>query len=170
MGELEVNESLLTGESDGVAKARGDELLSGSSVISGKGFARVTHVGKENYATRLAEEVKREKAVESELLASMRKVTRLTSFLIIPLGILLLMEALVVRNGAVDTAVVSSAAALLGMLPKGLVLCLYRYPSPTASSGCQNRKYWCRTSTHLRLWPMWIHCVWTRREPLQTES
>lgn len=122
MGELEVNESLLTGESDGVAKARGDELLSGSSVISGKGFARVTHVGKENYATRLAEEVKREKAVESELLASMRKVTRLTGFLIIPLGILLLMEALVVRNGAVDTAVVSSAAALLGMLPKGLVL------------------------------------------------
>ena len=85
-GEIEVNESLLTGESDPVIKGKGDELLSGSSVISGKCFARVIHVGSENYATKLAEEVKKEKNVESELLGSMRKVTRFTSFLIIPLG------------------------------------------------------------------------------------
>lgn len=121
-GEIEVNESLLTGESDPVIKGKGDELLSGSSVISGKCFARVIHVGSENYATKLAEEVKKEKNVESELLGSMRKVTRFTSFLIIPLGIMLFIEAMVLRGALFDAAVVSSAAALLGMLPKGLVL------------------------------------------------
>ena len=60
-GALEVNESLLTGESDAVIKEAGDGLLSGSSVISGKCYAKVTHVGSENYATSLAEEVKKEK-------------------------------------------------------------------------------------------------------------
>ena len=121
-GTLEVNESLLTGESDAVLKETGGELLSGSSVISGKAYAKVVHVGNENYATKLANEVKQEKQIQSELLGSMRKVTKFTSFLIIPLGILLFLEAFVLRNAPVDEAVVSSAAALLGMLPKGLVL------------------------------------------------
>lgn len=121
-GTLEVNESLLTGESDAVVKEKGGELLSGSSVIAGKAYARVTHVGDENYAAKLANEVKREKRVQSELLGSMRKVTHFTSFLIIPLGILLFLEAFILRHAPVDEAVVSSAAALLGMLPKGLVL------------------------------------------------
>lgn len=121
-GSMEVNESLLTGESDGVVKEVGSELLSGSLVISGKCYARVTHVGGENYANKLADEVKKEKQVCSELLDSMRRVTKFTSFLIVPLGILLFIEAMVVRGAAFDTAVVSSSAALLGMLPKGLVL------------------------------------------------
>ena len=121
-GMLEVNESLLTGESDAVVKEKGGELLSGSSVISGKAYAKVTHVGSENYATKLASEVKKEKQVYSELLGSMRKVTRFTSFFIIPLGIILFAEAYLLRDAAVNEAVVTSAAALLGMLPKGLVL------------------------------------------------
>ncbi len=121
-GELEVNESLLTGESDAIIKNVNDALFSGSFVISGKALARVTHVGNENYAAKLANEVSREKKVQSELLGSMKKVTRFTSFLIIPLGILLFLEAFFLRQAPVDTAVVSSAAALLGMLPKGLVL------------------------------------------------
>lgn len=121
-GVLEVNESLLTGESDAVVKEKGSRILSGSSVIAGKAYARVTHVGNDNYATKLANEVKREKKVQSELLGSMRKVTRFTSFLIIPLGILLFLEAFFLRNTPADEAVVSSSAALLGMLPKGLVL------------------------------------------------
>ena len=69
-GMIEVNESLLTGESDAVVKEEGGELYSGSSVISGKCYAKVTHVGSENYATKLAEEVKKEKKIESELLGS----------------------------------------------------------------------------------------------------
>ena len=121
-GTLEVNESLLTGESDAVLKEKGSKLYSGSSVISGKAYARITHIGNENYAAKLANEVKKEKQVQSELLGSMKKVTRFTSFLIIPLGILLFIEALVLRGGSVNEAVVSSSAALLGMLPKGLVL------------------------------------------------
>ena len=121
-GMLEVNESLLTGESDAVVKEQGAELFSGSSVISGKAYARVTHVGNENYATKLANEVKQEKQIHSELLGSMRKVTKFTSFLIIPLGIILFLEAYFLRNTPVDEAVISSSAALLGMLPKGLVL------------------------------------------------
>ena len=121
-GSLEVNESLLTGESDAVVKEPGDTLLSGSSVISGKCYARVTHAGSESYIGKLADAVKSEKETGSELLASMRKVTRFTSFLILPLGILLFIEAFLLRSSSFDTAVVSTAAALLGMLPKGLVL------------------------------------------------
>lgn len=121
-GNLEVNESLLTGESDPVIKEVGSTLYSGSSVISGKACAEVIHVGNDNYATNLVNEVKKEKQVQSELLGSMRKVTRFTSTLIIPLGILLFLEAFVLRKAPVNESVVASAAALLGMLPKGLVL------------------------------------------------
>ena len=121
-GSFEVNESLLTGESDGVVKEPGDKLYSGSFVISGKGLAKVTHVGNDNYATSLVNQVKKEKKVQSELLGSMRKVTRFTSLLIVPLGILLFLEAFFLRQSPVEEAVVSSAAGLLGMLPKGLVL------------------------------------------------
>lgn len=121
-GLIEVNESLLTGESDAVVKREGDSLLSGSFVAAGKCFARVTHVGGENYAERLTSEVKQTKQAESELLGSMKKITRFTSFLILPLGILLYLEAAGLRQQGFETSVVSSAAALLGMLPKGLVL------------------------------------------------
>lgn len=121
-GFLEVNESLLTGESDAVLKGEGCPLYSGSSVISGKAYAKVTHVGNENYATKLANEVKKEKKVQSELLNSMRKVTRFTSLLIVPLGVLLFLEAMFLRHTSVADSVIFSSAALLGMLPKGLVL------------------------------------------------
>lgn len=132
-GELEVNESLLTGESDSVDKKPGDQLLSGSSVISGRCHARVIHVGDANYANSLINEVRQSKRIHSELLDSMRKVTRFTSFLIIPLGVLLFAEAFFGRHAGTYDAVVSSAAALLGMLPKGLVL-LISVSLPTALS------------------------------------
>lgn len=121
-GMLEVNESLLTGESDAVIKEKDDELFSGSSVIAGKCYAKVTHVGNENYAVKMAEEAKKEKRIESALLGSMKKVTRFTSFLILPLGVLLFLEALFFRSETFSESVISSSAALLGMLPKGLVL------------------------------------------------
>lgn len=121
-GALEVNESLLTGESDSVDKTAGAQLFSGSSVISGRCYARVTHVGDANYANSLINEVRKEKRVHSELLDSMRKVTKFTSFLIIPLGVALFAEATLLRHAAMYDSVVASAAALLGMLPKGLVL------------------------------------------------
>ncbi len=121
-GMIEANESLLTGESDGIIKEKGSELFSGSSVISGRAYAKVTHVGGENYAAKLVNEVKKEKQIQSELLGSMKRVTKFTSLLIVPLGILLFVEALLLRDSSLRDSVVSSSAALLGMLPKGLVL------------------------------------------------
>lgn len=79
-GGIEVNESLLTGESDAVYKKAGDSLLSGSSVISGTCRATVLRVGSDSYASKLTKEAKKTKAMHSELVGSMQKVTRLTSF------------------------------------------------------------------------------------------
>ena len=97
-GTIEVNESLLTGESDPVPKGEGGELYSGSFVMAGKAYARVTHVGEENYAAKLVSEVRKEKRVESELLGSMRRVTNFTSVCIIPLGVFLFLEAMLWRH------------------------------------------------------------------------
>ena len=121
-GEIEANESLLTGESDPIYKKYQSNLLSGSSVISGKCMAQVIHVGNDNYTARLTNEVKKAKELQSELLNSMRKVTKMTSFMIVPLGIILFLEAYFLRHDILFDAVVSSSAGLLGMLPKGLVL------------------------------------------------
>lgn len=121
-GSAEINESVLTGESRPVLKCAGDDLLSGSSVISGKCRAEVIHTGEENYAAKLVSEVKKYKSANSELMSSMKKVTRITSFFIVPLGIIAFLEALLVRNMTIADAVISSSAGLLGMLPKGLVL------------------------------------------------
>ena len=92
-GEIEANESLLTGESDAIHKTKESSLLSGSSVISGKCYAQVIHVGDDNYTSRLTNEVKKAKELQSELLNSMRKVTKVTSFMIVPLGIILFLAA-----------------------------------------------------------------------------
>lgn len=121
-GTIEVNESLLTGESDATLKSVGDALLSGSFVVSGKCFAQVEHVGAENFAAQITQEAKKHKEAPSELRSSMRKVTKLTTFLIIPLGIALFLEAYFLRNDLIKDAVVSTSAGLLGMLPKGLML------------------------------------------------
>lgn len=121
-GEIEANESLLTGESDAIHKISQSALLSGSSVISGKCYAQVIHVGNDNYTSRLTSEVKKAKELQSELLNSMRQVTKVTSFMIVPLGIILFLEAYFLRQDILFDAVVGSAAGLLGMLPKGLVL------------------------------------------------
>ena len=82
VGEAEVNESLLTGESDPVLKPEGSHLLSGSFIVSGRCRACVEHVGAENYAAAIAREAKRLRGIHSELLSSMRKVTHFTAFLI----------------------------------------------------------------------------------------
>lgn len=121
-GEIETNESLLTGESDPVYKKEGSLLLSGSSVVSGKCYARVTKVGEDNYATTLIRQAQQVKEQNSELLDSMNHVTKITTFLIIPLGILLFVEALIFRQDSLFYSVVSTSAGLLGMLPKGLLL------------------------------------------------
>lgn len=121
-GLAEVNESLLTGETDTIVKKAGAEILSGSYLTSGQLLAEVQHVGAENYAAKIINETKAAKPIKSELIQSIQKISKFTSFIILPIGILLFIEAFFLRDSSTYTAVVASVAALLGMLPKGLVL------------------------------------------------
>lgn len=121
-GEIEVNEALLTGESDTILKVKDDKLLSGSYVVSGKCFAKIEKVGDDNFANQIINAGKKQKKVNSELLNSMKKVTNFTSFVIIPVGVILFIQAYVFREVNLQQSVIATAAALLGMLPKGFVL------------------------------------------------
>jgi len=121
-GEIGVNESLLTGESDPVTKTADLELFAGSFVVSGKAYARVTKVGSENFASKIASQAKKYKKTASELMGSMKFVTKITAFFIPPIGAIMLLQALLLRSESVSDSIVGTSAALLGMLPKGLVL------------------------------------------------
>lgn len=121
-GQAEANESLLTGESDLIEKLPNDLLLSGSFLASGQVYAQVIHVGKDNYAVKITAEAKVHKPIQSELMQSIKKVSKFTSFVIIPIGVILFLEGYFLRDSGLKNSVVASAAALLGMLPKGLVL------------------------------------------------
>lgn len=121
-GLVEVNEAMLTGEADLVVKEAGASLLSGSFIVSGEVTGTVLHVGAENYAAKLSNEAKVHKSIRSELLASIRSVSKFTSYVIVPLGVILFFQAFMMRDAGIKESVVVSAAALLGMLPKGLVL------------------------------------------------
>lgn len=121
-GEIEVNESLLTGESDTILKTKEDKLLSGSYVVSGKCYAKIEKVGDDNFANQIINATKKHKKVNSELLNSMKRVTNFTSFVIIPVGVILFIQAYIFRKIDLQQSVIATAAALLGMLPKGFVL------------------------------------------------
>ena len=121
-GEIEVNEALLTGESDTILKREEDKLLSGSYVVSGKCYAKIEKVGDDNFANQIINATKKHKKVNSELLNSMKKVTNFTSFVIIPAGVILFVQAYIFREVNLQQSVIATAAALLGMLPKGFVL------------------------------------------------
>ena len=121
-GEIEVNEALLTGESDLIVKNVEDKLLSGSYVVSGKCYAIVEKVGEDNFANQIISATKKHKDNNSELINSMKKVTKFTSFVIIPVGVILFIQAYFIRETVLPESVIATAAALLGMLPKGLVL------------------------------------------------
>ncbi len=121
-GTVEVNEALLTGESDLILKKENDKLLSGSYIASGKCYAKVEKVGEDNFANQIISATKKYKENDSELINSMKKVTKFTSFVIIPVGIILFIQAYFFRGNVLEQSVIATSAALLGMLPKGLVL------------------------------------------------
>ena len=121
-GQVEVNESLLTGESNTVIKNKGDTLLSGSYIISGKCKARADKIGNDSFAAKLALGAKKHKVVNSELVRSMRRITRVTTLIVVPIGAILFLQAYFLRNQSLYDSVTTSSAALLGMLPRGLVL------------------------------------------------
>ena len=121
-GFAEVNEAMLTGESDLVQKEVEDLMLSGSFLASGSVFARVHHVGADNYAAKLMLEAKTVKPINSRIMKSLDQLAGFTGKIIIPFGIALLLEALVLKGLPLKSSVVNSSTALLGMLPKGIAL------------------------------------------------
>ena len=117
-----VNESLLTGESDDVSKKAGDSLLSGSYLTEGRLIAQVTRVGDDSYANRLTAEAHKVKRPVSMLLRDVRRIIRIDSLAVIPLGLLQFFKQYSLRHMPIETAVSSATAAMLGMIPEGLVL------------------------------------------------
>ena len=121
-GNLEVNESLLTGESDNLEKAVGSDLYSGSFVTAGEARCRITHVGKDNYAAKITDEAKEYKKHNSELRNSLNAILKAISIIILPLGVLLFYRQYFMAGDTLRNSVVSTVAAVQGMIPEGLVL------------------------------------------------
>ena len=121
-GTVHMDESLLTGESTPVFKGPGDELLSGSFVESGNLVARVARVGAEGYAARINAEAKHVKPVHSEMLDSIRLIIKIGTYALIPLGLGLFIRMYLIGSYSVNQAILSTVAAVVGMIPQGLVL------------------------------------------------
>lgn len=121
-GVVEVNESFITGESDPITKKKGDTILSGSFVISGNCFARVEHIKEDNYSSKISKEAKYIKKVNSVLLDSLNTIIKVLSWVIIPLGILLFINQYFTLKSSLDMAIINTVAALIAMIPEGLVL------------------------------------------------
>ena len=121
-GSVEVNESLLTGESDNLPKNVGDELFSGSFVTSGEASCQIIHVGKDNYAAQITSEAKEFKRHNSELKNSLNAILKVISIIIVPIGALLFYKQYYIVGDTFRDSVVSMVAGVLGMIPEGLVL------------------------------------------------
>ena len=119
---LEIDESLLTGEADAVDKSTGDQVLSGSIVVAGSGAFQATAVGAEAYAQRLAAETKKFTRSKSELMDGINALLRYISWALVIIGPILLVSQLTRGNESTEDAVVGTVAALVGMVPEGLVL------------------------------------------------
>ena len=141
---LEVDESLLTGESHPVRKRAGDEVLSGSFVSAGSAYARVLRVGKDNYAMKLSSEARRTKRIRSKLVVALNRIIKILSFVIIPVGLLLFLSQILGEDflgqlieedifrqifgeglqsrKILSNAIVGTVAGIIGMIPEGLIL------------------------------------------------
>ena len=120
---MEVDESLLTGESDFIKKKYGDLVYSGSFVMQGQSKVQVYKYGKDTYINKLSEEAKKYKITTSELYKSIQKIIRIVTVIIIPTGIILFINQLFfVKNQVWQNALLGSASGIIGMIPEGLVL------------------------------------------------
>lgn len=117
-----VNESLLTGESELVEKNENDELLSGSFISSGEIYAKVIHIGDDNFASRIRKEASYTKRINSEILRVCNKILTLCSIAIFPLGTALFINQYYFNGNDIKSTVVSVVAALVGMIPEGMIL------------------------------------------------
>ena len=136
-GEIEINESFITGEEKVITKKKGDELTSGSFVVSGSCFAKVEHVGSDNYVSKITKESKYIKETNSIIYNSFNKMLKVLSALLIPIGILLFINQMNITYSFSDS-IMNTVSALIGMIPEGLVLLT---SSAMAVSVIRLRKY-----------------------------
>ena len=120
--EVEVNESCITGETNTIRKKVGDILLSGSYIVSGNTTAKIEHIGEENYTAQISSSAKYVKKIKSEIMTSLDKIIKILTFAIIPIGLLFFANQLHIPGNTYKTAVIKSVAAIIGMIPEGLVL------------------------------------------------
>lgn len=121
-GECEVNESLITGESDPVLKRVGDEMMSGSFVVCGNAKARVNRVGADNFASKITAGAKYLKKNNSVMLKALDTIIKVIAVCIVPIALGLFINSIVISEQSTDRAIVSTVAALIGMIPEGLYL------------------------------------------------
>lgn len=122
-GYCEVNESFITGEAKTIFKKQGDMLLSGSFIVSGNVKAKVIHVGLDNYTSIISHDAKQmKKEVNSEIMRSLNKIVKYVSIVLVPIGILLLLRQFSIDGNTYQNAVTSVVAALIAMIPEGLIL------------------------------------------------
>ena len=122
-GEVQVNESLLTGETDEITKKKGDYLMSGSFIVSGKCHARLDKVGEDSYISRLTLEAKAlQHEEQSEMIRSLDKLVKAVGIALIPIGVVLFVQSFFFNHDTFRESIVSMVAAVIGMIPEGLYL------------------------------------------------
>jgi len=121
-GNIEVNESLLTGESHSIKKAKDDNLLGGSFIISGSCFARAVKIGKDCYVQQLTQSAKEFKAPSSNLFKDLKKLIYWIAVILVPLGVLTFVKEYIFLGGTIENSVVNTSGALAGMIPAGMFL------------------------------------------------
>ena len=119
---LEVDESVITGESDAIVKRKNDKIMSGSIVTSGNAYVKVISVGKDNYANNLIKEATSIKDNSSYLQNTINKILKIITFLIVPVGVLLFVSQYFYSGQSYNEAILSTVAGIIGMIPEGLVL------------------------------------------------
>lgn len=122
-GEVQVNEALLTGESDEITKRPGDKLMSGSFIVSGSCYAQLTQVGRDSYINKLTLEAKSMQSGEqSEMIRSLDRLVKAVGIIIIPVGLLLYIQSYYYNGDTFTQSIKSMVAAIVGMIPEGLYL------------------------------------------------
>lgn len=131
-GHIEVNEALLTGESNNIIKSKGDILYAGSFVVAGNAKCRIIHVGENNYINHILNNVKKEKHQPSRLKDALNFIIKCISYIILPLGILLFSKQFFVSKLSLNDSLIQTVASMVGMIPEGLIL----LTSVALSIGC----------------------------------
>lgn len=139
-GEIYVNEALLTGESDEIAKRRGADVMSGSFIVSGKCYAKLTQVGENSYISQLMEKARHMKSGEqSEMVRAINRLVMIAGVLIIPIGIGLFYQSFKMQNLGFSASVTSMVAAVIGMIPEGIYLLVSIALALSATRLAQNK-------------------------------